>query len=74
MGERWNCRFLAYCNGEEPEAVLARDANLYPGGKMAGFLLWSNGRLAEYRRINPAAFLHGVLSDHAAYDAWLNAR
>src|SRR3546814_4301248 len=53
---------------------------------MCGFILWSNERLAEYAKINPAAFFTGIrttwdrhggrpkLHDHEAYDNWLQNR
>lgn len=69
----WNPRFLVYCNGVDPEAVLRRDGTIYPGGKMTGFLLWSAAILKEFERVRPTAFLHGSLVDQAAYDAWLGA-
>jgi len=37
-------RYAAYCaaNGRTPAEQLAHDEAEYPGGKMAGFLVWSS--------------------------------
>ncbi len=85
---KYNPRFVAYAaeHGRSPEEQLEHDREAWPGGLMCGFILWSNERLAEYAKINPAAFFTGILTpwdrhggrpkldDHEAYDSWLNSR
>jgi hypothetical protein len=50
--DEYNPRFLQYARwrGMTPEAVLAADQKEYPGGKMAGFMLWNDERIAEWCR------------------------
>ena len=35
-------RYSAYCraHGRDPESMLAHDRERFPGGKMAGFIVW----------------------------------
>lgn len=65
-------RFLAYCaaNDKRPKAMLAHDARQFPGGKMAGFILWMESKWAEWRKMTNS---YGVLSEAqtAAFDAWI---
>lgn len=71
--KRWNTRFLAYARSQgtpDPEAMLALDRIRYPGGVMAGYILWNSARWDEFcaeRGIDSHyRSLHG-----AEYDAWL---
>lgn len=46
-----NPRYLAYCvaHGRTPEEMLAHDAERFPGGKMAGFIVWISRQVREWR-------------------------
>lgn len=48
-GKEIQPRYAAYCieNGRTPAEQLAHDEKEYPGGKMAGFLVWSSRRNRE---------------------------
>jgi len=69
-----NPRYLAYCraHGEDPAAMLAKDDERFPGGVMAGFILWVGEQWrawsAESGRTRPFS-----AADHAAFDGWLRA-
>ena len=72
----WGPRYLAYAKAHgtlDPDAMLARDRERYPGGSMAGFLVWIAQRWAEWcaetKRRRPL-----TEEDHAAFDAWLSER
>src|SRR3546814_1417909 len=54
---KYSPRYVAYASehGRSPEQQLEHDREAWPGGLMCGFILWSNERLAEYAKINPAA-------------------
>jgi hypothetical protein len=43
MNTTYQSRYLDYCraHNKTPEEMLAFDAQRWPGGRMAGFLLWS---------------------------------
>ena len=45
-----NPRYLAYAkaHGKTPAGMLASDTERWPGGKMAGFILWVGARWAEW--------------------------
>jgi hypothetical protein len=76
-----NPRYVAYAlaHGRTVDSMLEHDAKAWPGGKMAGFILWNTARLREFGKAHPEAFvpsgLGATLSDagHPAYDAWLFA-
>lgn len=46
--------YLAYCasHGMLPEVMASVDDEYYPGGRMAGFLIWSQGINTEWRKIH----------------------
>jgi hypothetical protein len=69
----YNPRYIVYAKsrGKTPEEMLANDRIEYPGGCMAGFLVWSGQRIEEFRKLNPKAFIGGHIADHDAYDNWL---
>lgn len=68
-----NPRYLCYCraNGHTSDEQMAVDSEHWPGGKMCGFMLWIAERLRQFKRLQPGAFLHGNLVEHAAFDSWL---
>jgi len=71
----WNPRFVAYArsHGNSPEAQLELDAEQWPGGKMAGFVLWISERWREWRSDNRRGrddFLSN--EDHASFDAFIS--
>jgi hypothetical protein len=72
----WNPRFLAYCraHGRSPAAMLAHDEELWPGGKMCGFMLWLREQWKNWA--DARGGMPGVLSKahHADFDGWLDAR
>ncbi|MFN9114348.1 MAG: hypothetical protein ACK5XN_30160 [Bacteroidota bacterium] len=73
MNDNWNPRYLAYCNayGHTPQTQVAIDRASWPGGCMAGFILWNRSKIVSFSRVRPRAFFMGQLSDHKAYDNWL---
>lgn len=67
-------------HGETPESMLARDRARYPGGHMAGYIVWHSEHLRAFTAAHPATahpsyYLgHHLTSDgHWAFDAWLRA-
>lgn len=78
LRRHWNPRYLNYCrvHGRQwrPEDQIAADRERWPGGCMAGFLLWIDQRWREWRwahGIGPDDVLDG--HDHKAFDRWLDA-
>lgn len=70
----WNPRYVNYArvHGRTPEQMIRYDIEIYPGGKMTGFILWNRARIEEFKTTSPAAFFMGHLTDHDAYDKWLD--
>lgn len=71
----WNPRFLAYAQsrGMTPEAVLSADRIAFPGGRMAGFIVWNMRRITEYlaeTRLPRAS----LVTNPEQYDGWLARR
>jgi len=66
--------FAAYCmahGAASVEAMIAADAVKYPGGKMAGFIIWNSEQLRRWKQETKWAGGRMTDADHAAYDAWL---
>lgn len=68
-----NPRYVLYArsNGKTPSRMLAADKKRWPGGRMAGFLLWSSTMILRARVEHPEWFIGPSLWNHKAYDAWL---
>jgi hypothetical protein len=73
--EPWNSRYLQYARWQgtpDPAAMMRRDEGCFPGGRMAGFILWIDGRWEQWKaskqlpRDAPLAQTH-----HAEFDSWL---
>lgn len=46
----WNPYYVAYAaaHGKTPEEMLAHDTTAWPGGKMAGYILWINAHWSRW--------------------------
>lgn len=74
--ERWNPRYVAYAraHGNTPEYQSALDRERYPGGRMAGYLVWVSANWREWHADTGRGPLPLTAADHAEFDAWLLAR
>ena len=54
MSATVNPRYIAYAaaHGETPDSMLERDRERWPGGVMAGFMLWIEKRWQEWHTAN----------------------
>lgn len=82
---RYNPRYEAYArsNGRSVPEQLAQDRIDWPGGRMAGFVLWNNDQIRAFGSAHPEGMMFfpllgrgdsgrpAALIDHEAYDAWL---
>lgn len=76
----WNPRYLAYCRSwqKTPEEMLEFDKGRFPGGCMAGFIVWTNEqwlafeRETEKRPVSSTDRSLRRLLNEAAFDTWLN--
>ncbi len=68
-------RYVAYCitlGAGSAEEMIARDAVAYPGGKMAGFMVWIDASWRNWdkeRGVKPGSSRSA--SDHTEFTAWL---
>jgi hypothetical protein len=71
----WNPRYLAYCRSQgeaDPEAMMALDAQRFPGGCMSGFCCWIQDKWREFDAQKGYGSRHvRTNADHAEFDAWL---
>ncbi len=71
-------RYLAYCraHGLSPNEMMAHDLERFPGGLMAGFVLWLGARWQEWfaevghQRVKNR-FAYVMPEEHEAFSAWL---
>lgn len=74
---RLNPRYVCYAkaHGRSPDAMFEADDARYPGGRMAGFMIWIRGQWHEYRTahgISPNAPVSNEQHDH--FNTWLEAK
>jgi hypothetical protein len=74
----WNPRYLAYCVAQKatnPAEMMARDEIAYPGGKMAGFIIWIGQQWSAWcaETKYPEREPRGPVQ-HNHFDAWLAER
>ena len=69
MSDRYRLYAMAV-GASSPEAALATDRKRYPGGHLAGFIVWIQARWQEWRR---ETGYEGAAVDaaHDAFDEWL---
>ena len=69
----WNPRFALYARaqGRKPQAQLDHDREEYPGGCMAGFILWMGPFFRRFATECPEHYVGNAIHDHAAFDRWL---
>jgi hypothetical protein len=70
----WQPRYVQYSRQHEktPAAMLAHDAERWPGGKLCGYILWVTARWSEWDSLNGHSKEHVRSNEeHAAFDAWL---
>lgn len=54
--KEWNSRYLAYCKAhgeQDPEVMLQKDRVRWPGGYMAGYIIWNSNMLRKFLEYNP---------------------
>lgn len=72
----WNRRYVVYAraHGQTPEQMGSSDVQLWPGGRMTGYIVWIEERWSEYRALRGWIRQYPLSpADHAAFDAWLEA-
>lgn len=71
----YNPRYVAYAaaHGKTPEEMLACDAEKWPGGKMCGFTLWTQGKWILYAKRHDLNREFLTEEDHLNFTAWLEA-
>jgi hypothetical protein len=79
MTRKWNPRYVQYAkaHGSTPARQLTADTAAWPGGKMAGFMVWMSEAWSEFRQ------QHGYRRDdekdgsderQREFDTWLGTR
>lgn len=73
----WNPRYLAYCRAQgtpDPDRMLERDRERWPGGVMCGFTLWLSDRWQAWFRAIGGEPRIVFEEHHRAFDRWLFAQ
>jgi hypothetical protein len=74
MSHPWNPRYVAYAkaHGKTPEQMMEQDGMDYPGGCMAGYIVWIGEQTETFRARNPEAFLNRhTIGDQSAFTTFL---
>lgn len=76
--DAWNPRYLAYCRAQghpDPSAMLKRDEEIWRGGLMCGFILWTQAMWREWKAANDWPQDRPVgEAEHADFDKWLGEK
>ncbi len=67
-------RYIAYAraHGKSPEEMLEADGARFPGGKMAGFMIWIGQQWAQWYKETGYPKDHPLgMHEHAAFTRWL---
>ncbi|MFP4453261.1 MAG: hypothetical protein ACLFPI_07830 [Desulfobacterales bacterium] len=69
----YNPRYTAYCraHGKTLEGMQKHDRKIWPGGFMAGYMLWIQEKLQEFKIQSPGSFTCDSLTDHKGFDEFL---
>lgn len=72
-------RYIAYCksNNRKPEEQLNHDSEQYPGGKMAGYIIWIGEMWHKWsKETNEKPEWAGSWSNqqHKKFDKWLKEK
>lgn len=72
-GSARNSRYLAYCRaqGRTPKRQQKRDAKAYPGGPMAGYMVWISQKWVEFATPRNLPEPWTKFSDE--FDLWLDS-
>lgn len=72
----YNSRYVAYAraHGRTPDEMLEADRNSWPGGIMAGYVIWIGKQWTEWSAQNPGHTGSMTPEDHEAFDRWLSER
>lgn len=74
--QKFQPRYVAYAktNDREPDEQLEHDRVAFPGGCMAGYIVWINGRWAAWDEKNGYKRGHiRLVNEHEAFTDWLFA-
>lgn len=72
--EQLNPRYVNYCrvNGNTPQKQAELDAFKSKGGKMIPYSSFISEQIGIFRKTNPECFTCGSLTDHKAFDLYLD--
>jgi hypothetical protein len=74
---KWNPRYVAYASahGATPEVMLLTDKERYPGGCMAGFIMWISTQMQAFLRAHPTVNREIMgPADHDLFTRFLQSR
>lgn len=72
-----NPRYIVYAraHGKSPEEMKAHDEEAWPGGRMAGYMLWISENLTAFLCERPTIKRHMMWEDEqSAFTAWLETK
>lgn len=72
-----NPRYVAYAaaHGRTPEAMRAHDEQAWPGGRMAGFMLWISANWQRWKKANGRGSYDPLFpEDHESFDRTIGAK
>lgn len=82
MAAEWNPRYRVYArrHGKTPEEMLAHDEHAWPGGRMAGFMLWISQQWTAWAKLKGMTRTASGSNDtpiseamHEEFTGWLEA-
>lgn len=75
LPKEWNPRYVAYAQsqGRSPAAQIKYDQKQWPGGCMAGYILWISKMRRLFYKVSPRSFCGNHIADQSGFTQFVES-